>query len=82
MINEIEVEYEEIKPKKKHCNKCKEPLNIKYFYKAKNRKDGRETTCSICINEANRKKYKEDKAFREQRKESTRKYLKKLKDER
>lgn len=80
MINEIDVEYEEIKPKEKVCTKCKDKLNIKYFYKAKNRKDGIENTCSICINEANRKRYREDKAFREQRKKSTRDYLKKLKN--
>ena len=48
----------------KTCINCGKTLNVKYFYKVKINKDGRNNQCSFFVNEKIRKRYKEDSVFR------------------
>ncbi len=74
MINEIEVEYEEIKPKKKHCNKCGEVKHLTQFTKVKKVKGGRGGICSVCTNKRNTYRYRHEEEFRQKKIKASQKY--------
>lgn len=79
MIKNINVTYEVIKPRQKHCNKCGVVKELFQFTKVKKVKSGRGGICSECTNNRNKERYRNEEGFRESKKKASQKYRDKQK---